>query len=90
MWFSRFFENDSLSPDLALHRAWVRWVLGAVLEMSDAVLQADPPISVPIPEYGEVLRPDYAIVEPDNTQRARLLVWAVPPGQDLAMETITK
>jgi hypothetical protein len=82
-------DAGSLTPDPALHHAWVRWVLDAVLEMPDAVIQASPDIAVPIPEYGETLRPDFAIIEPPDTPspipdtRPRLLVWAVPPGQDL-------
>lgn len=76
-------DAGSLTPDLALHHAWVRWVLSAVLKMRPSVIQTEPSISVSISEYDEVLRPDFAIVEPDNPQRPRLLVWAVPPGQDL-------
>ncbi len=60
-------DAGSLAPDPALHRAWVRWVLGAVLKMPDAVIQASPDIAVPIPEYGETLRPNFAIIEPPDT-----------------------
>ena len=69
--------------DPALHHVWVRWVLEDVLKFPAACIQADSPLALPIPEYGETLRPTFAIVEPDAPHRPRLLVQVVPPTQDL-------
>ncbi len=85
--YEEWLDNQGgLQPDPAIHRAWVEWVLRRLLEMPGEVLRADgvgERFAVPVAEHGETLRPDLAIVDPDNDHKARLLVQIVPPGQDL-------
>ena len=58
--------GESGRSDPAIHRAWIRFVLGQTLGFPDEIIaegQALPAaLAVPVPEYGETLRPDLAIV----------------------------
>lgn len=77
-------------PEKAIHRAWVEFVLQQTLELPDEVIlegQRIPPgLQVTVAEHGETLRPDWVIVNPQDTPNAgkpRLLVQIVPAEQDL-------
>ncbi|MBK6534036.1 MAG: hypothetical protein IPF99_32040 [Deltaproteobacteria bacterium] len=84
------YEEWRDADDLAIHRAWVRYVLREVLEYDPALLveaQALPPsCSVAVQEHGEVLAPTMALVDPPGREsggRPRVLFSVVPRGQDL-------
>jgi hypothetical protein len=77
-------------PEKAIHRAWVEFVLRQTLELPDEVFlegQRIPPgLQVTVEQHGEILRPDWVIVNPQGTPNAgtpRLLVQIVPAQQDL-------
>ncbi|MGB3263035.1 MAG: DNA methyltransferase [Microcoleus sp.] len=77
-------------PEKAIHRAWVEFVLRQTLELPEEVLlegQRIPPgLQTTVAEQGETLRPDWVIVNPQETPNAgtpRLLVQIVPAEQDL-------
>lgn len=77
-------------PEKAIHRAWVEFVLRQTLELPEEVLlegQRIPPgLQTTVAEQGETLRPDWVIVNPQETPNAgtpRLLVQIVPAQQDL-------
>jgi len=83
-------EGTGSRPDPAIHGAWIRFVLGQTLGFPAELMvegQALPPgLAVPVPEYGETLRPDLAIVTPPGRPDAgtpRLLVQILAPGQDV-------
>jgi len=89
---AREWEQDGAGsrPDPAIHGAWIRFVLGQTLGFPAELMaegQALPPgLAVPVPEYGETLRPDLAIVTPPGRPDAgtpRLLVQILAPGQDV-------
>ena len=63
-------NQGGLQPDPAIHTAWVRYVLETALDLEGALAegQAIPEgIKAVIPEYGEVIRPDIAVVPPQST-----------------------
>ncbi|MEG4837115.1 Eco57I restriction-modification methylase domain-containing protein [Microcoleus sp. B9-D4] len=77
-------------PEKAIHRAWVEFVLRQTLELPEEVLlegQRIPPgLQTSVAQQGETLRPDWVIVNPQETSNAgtpRLLVQIVPAQQDL-------
>jgi hypothetical protein len=78
-------------PEKAIHRAWVEFVLRQTLELPDEVFlegQRIPPgLQVTVEQHGEILRPDWVIVNPQGTTpnagTPRLLVQIVPAQQDL-------
>jgi hypothetical protein len=82
-----FAEWEADREDPAIHTSWVRLVLGEILEMPDDVIsegQTLPPsLEARMAEHGETLRPDLAIMDPEDPGKARLLVQVLPPGQDL-------
>src|SRR5438034_10720675 len=73
-------------PDPAIHTQWLRFVLSSVLEMPREVLAEGPAIpaglSAHITDENETLRPDMAILSPDE-RKPRLLIKLYPAGQDL-------
>jgi hypothetical protein len=75
-----------LQPDPALHRAWLHFVFTELLAMPAEVLQTAAAIpaalQTTIAEFGETLRPDLAVIDPD-TQTPRLLVQLLPVSQRL-------
>jgi hypothetical protein len=82
--------GENRTPDPAIHRAWIRFVLSETLGFPDQLIaegQALPAqLAVPVLEYGETLRPDLAILTPPGRAEAgtpRLLVQILPPGQAL-------
>ncbi len=75
----------------ALHRAWILHVLQVVLRHPDEVLaegQSIPPgLEARQLEHGEVLRPDFVLLNPAGhaePRRPRLLISVHPPGTDLS------
>ncbi|MFZ4659650.1 MAG: Eco57I restriction-modification methylase domain-containing protein [Caldilineaceae bacterium] len=75
-----------LQPDPALHRAWLHFVFTELLAMPAEVLQTAAAIpaalQTTIAEFGETLRPDLAVIDPD-TQTPRLLIQLLPVSQRL-------
>ena len=73
-------------PDPAIHTQWLRFVLSSVLEMPREVLAEGPALpaglSAHIADENETLRPDIAILSPDE-RKPRLLIKLYPSGQDL-------
>ncbi|KAM3095569.1 Eco57I restriction-modification methylase domain-containing protein [Phormidesmis sp. 146-35] len=89
--FEEWQDNQAgLKPEVAIHRAWVEFVLKQTLELPDEVLlsgqQIPAGLSVTIAEQSETIRPDWVVVNPTGTPDAgkpRLLVQIVPSGQGL-------
>ena len=80
-------ENNQLGhrPDPAIHRAWIKLVLGETLGYDEllAERQAIPQtLKSEVAEYGETLRPDWIVNDP-ATKKARLLVQVYPRSQSL-------
>ena len=77
-------------PDLAIHGAWVDYVLSTALELPDSVIvrgQAIPTnLQFSVPEYGETVRPDIVIRNPEKPSEPRMLVNVYPAGQNLESE----
>jgi hypothetical protein len=74
--------------DPALHGQWVRWVLGTLLDFREGLLVEGPAVPAAlahaVPERGETLRPDLAVLDPGHDRvTARLLVAVWPAGQPL-------
>jgi hypothetical protein len=72
----------------ALQGQWVRWVLGELLGFGAGVLVEGPAVPATlahaVPEHGETLRPDLAVLEPGRDRAAaRLLVAVWPVEQPL-------
>ncbi|MCC6899946.1 MAG: hypothetical protein IT377_13280 [Polyangiaceae bacterium] len=82
-------DQGGTSPDPAIHQAWVRYVLRELLELDEDWLvsgQALPPsLAVPVAEHGEVLRPAFAVLQPEgrpNAGKPRLLIEVLARAQD--------
>ena len=79
-------EQLRARPDRSIHDAWVNYVLGTTLELTDRVIargQAIPSnLQFSVPEYGETIRPDFIIHNPDKPAEPRMLVQVYPPGQN--------
>ncbi len=73
-------------PDPAIHSQWLRFVLANALEMPGEVLAEGPALPpglyAHIADENETLRPDMALVSPDE-RKPRLLIKLYPAGQDL-------
>jgi hypothetical protein len=72
----------------ALQGQWVRWVLGSLLDFREGLLVEGPAVPTSlthgVPEHGETLRPDLAVLDPGRDRvAARLLVAVWPDGQPL-------
>ena len=77
--------SRSAAPHV-IHRAWIKFILEETLGYEDIVAegQAIPQtLKSDISEYGETLRPDWIVVDP-NTGKPRLLVQVYPRSQPLA------
>ncbi len=68
-------------PDLAIHRAWIRFVFERSLDMVHGLLvegqELPPGLDVKIEEHQETLRPDLAVVGPQHggsERKVRLLI----------------
>lgn len=91
--YEEWADNQSgLSPDPAIHTAWVFYVLEQVLGFSDEILlegQTIPSsLKAEIPEHNITLRPDLALIEPNidnknDDKPARILIKVYPRSQDL-------
>jgi Eco57I restriction-modification methylase/restriction-modification enzyme MmeI-like protein len=69
--FEEWEDNQGgLRPDPAIHRAWIRFILGQTLELPEEVIaegQALPPgLEARVAEHGETLRPDLAVIAPQG------------------------
>lgn len=86
MAFEEWDDNQSgHRPDPAIHRQWIRLVLSETLAFEEVLAegQAIPQtLKSEIAEYGETLRPDWVINDP-NTKKARLLVQMYSRSQSL-------
>ncbi len=87
MAYDEWADNQSgVRPDPAIHLEWLRFTLTNVLEMPREVLvegQALPSsLRAYMPEHGETLLPDIALISPDDHQ-PRLLIKQYLVGQDL-------
>jgi hypothetical protein len=73
--------------EVAIHRAWVEFVLREVLELPNEVLRSGQRIpaglQVTIAQQHETIGPDWAVVEPDQPCQPRLLVQVFNPKQGL-------
>jgi hypothetical protein len=73
--------------EVAIHRAWVEFVLREVLELPKEVLRSGQGIpaglQVTIAQQHETIGPDWAVVEPDRPCQPRLLVQVFNPKQGL-------
>lgn len=83
-------SQDSSRPDIALHRAWVKFVLRETLSYPDEVLfegQKLTNIRANFPEHGETVQPDFALVNPSDAEKdagkPRLLIQILNSTQDL-------
>ncbi|MEW6730710.1 MAG: type IIL restriction-modification enzyme MmeI [Acidobacteriota bacterium] len=83
-------SQESFTPNIAIHNAWVNFVLRETLGFSDEVLltgQKIPEgIKASFPEHNETVRPDRMLVNPTDTADAgkpRLLIQILPGSQDL-------
>ncbi|MEZ4862547.1 MAG: type IIL restriction-modification enzyme MmeI [Caldilineaceae bacterium] len=97
-------NQQGLRPAAQIHYLWVQWVLSEVLGMEEQVLRdlsgegaGDPTltaaVTVKLEEVGEILQPDFVVVEPINilsppppdrfAPRPRLLVQVAPHDQAL-------
>ena len=77
-------------PDLAVHRAWIELVLKRFLEYGEGALLEGQAISdslsANVATHGEVLRPEYVLVNPPGrleTGKPRLIVNTYPANQGL-------
>ncbi len=87
-------EQMLARPDQSIHGAWVDYVLGTALELPDSMIargQAIPTkLQFSVPEYGETIRPDIVIHNPDELSEPLMLVMTYPPGQNLETEVKDK
>src|SRR5258707_3109010 len=86
MAFAEWDDNQlGRRPDPAIHRAWIKLVLGETLGYDELLAegQAIPQtLKSEVAEYGETLRPDWIVNDP-ATKKARLLVQVYPRSQSL-------
>jgi hypothetical protein len=83
--------QESRAKDAAtLHGAWIRLVLGELLEFDERVLRTDDrtpsELVVTLGEHREILRPSMTVAEPQGSPRhgaPRLLIGSWPLDQDL-------
>jgi len=77
-------SQEEQRGDLAIHQAWVRFVLGELLELPEEALRQGQSLpqalSVHVAEHGETLRPELALLDGETP---RLLVSVWEPGQEL-------
>ncbi|MFZ1594706.1 MAG: hypothetical protein WAW26_02535, partial [Anaerolineae bacterium] len=90
-------NQGGLSPNPAIHTAWIRYVLRETLGLPDELLAARQGIpeslKATLPEHGETLRPDLMLLVPAPLALAgrgaggeglpRLLIQVYPPAQSL-------
>jgi len=77
---------DTLESSQAERTAWIRWLLHEALGLAPVLLegQAVPDTAIHVDaEHGEVLRPDYVVIDPagpNGERHLRLLVMTYPAG----------
>ena len=80
-------NQQGLAPDPALHTAWWRYVVQAVLGMERDFLHFDqaitPNLQTTVAEYGETLRPTWVLHDQQRDAQPRLLGMVVPANQAL-------
>ncbi|MBI3966544.1 MAG: hypothetical protein HY329_13000, partial [Chloroflexi bacterium] len=80
-------DQGGTRPDPAIHRAWIRFVLGEVLGFTPDALVEGPALpealTAKVAEHGETLRPDLAVLRASRDEPARLLISIVPKAQGL-------
>lgn len=80
-------NQGGLNPEIAMHQAWVNYVLQTTIELPDRVLaegQSIPEILKFVsPEHGETIRPDIIVHQPDNPNQPRMLINIYPARQNL-------
>jgi hypothetical protein len=89
--FEEWDENcNAKRPDVAIHHAWMRFVLEKTLEFENGLLSEGQSIprglEARVEEHHEIIRPDLAVLEPTatpNKGRPRLLICVFPADQDL-------
>lgn len=83
--FQLAFEEWYESRDPRIHRAWIEWVLKAVLEYDDEVLLTCIPTAVCHQDEAtrEVVVPNFLVVSADEDPKSLLPVLVVPKGQKL-------
>lgn len=83
-------EWSDQRDDRAIHGAWMNYVLHEALELPESVIARGPAIPTTlqfsVPEYGEIIRPDFLIHNPGKAAEPRMLVATYPPGQNLESE----
>jgi hypothetical protein len=79
-------EWEEKWDDRAIHNAWIKYVLGDLLELTEEVLaegQAVPQsLAVTMAEHAEILRPDFVVREPKGGKN-RMMLQSYPATQDL-------
>ena len=77
-------EEWDESDDPAIHRQWIRWVLGNTLEFDEQLLAEGQsiPQTLKLTMHGETVKPDLVLTEPNNGN-TRLLVKMYPRNQRL-------
>jgi hypothetical protein len=83
-------NQTSNRPSVAVHSAWINFILKQTLGLPDEVLaegQAIPTLKATISEHGETLRPDLVVRNPadyeKDASKSRLLVQVYPMDQNL-------
>jgi hypothetical protein len=83
--YEDWLERGAKQPEV--HQAWIRHVLTDLLEYVPEFLaegQAVPPgMEANMPNFGETLRPDFALKHRDADKKPFLLIAQYPPEQDL-------
>jgi hypothetical protein len=78
-------SGNGASPRAEYHRAWIDFVLRDVLELPDGCLlegqQIPPALTYRVPEAGETLRPDFALVNPREPATSALQMPGGPREQ---------
>ena len=86
MAFDEWDDNQlSHRPDPAIHRAWIKLVLGETLGFDELLAEGQvipQTLKSEIAEYGETLRPDWIVSDP-ATKKARMLVQVYSRSQSL-------
>jgi hypothetical protein len=80
-------NQQGLTPDPAIHSAWVRFILREVLGYPDAMLSEGAAIpeslKATVEEQRETIRPDLVLRRADRNEQARLLIHILPATQHL-------
>jgi hypothetical protein len=84
---------DHDDPDLSkIHRAWIDLILGQILELDEngdaqilkPTVQLPETLRCDLPEHGTTLRPDYAVMDGTDGNRALMLIAVYSPDVSLS------